>query len=313
MNRIANILVFVDPTVAGHPAIDKAALLASRLNARLELYICDTRATREMRLLQAQRQDPGSSVTMNLKPMLEELARPLRDRGIDVCTECEYADVLHEGLIDRAKRTTADLIVKDTHHHTLAQRTFLTNTDWELIRGSPVPLLLAKERPWHSPPLVLAALDPSQVNDKPESLDQEILDHAQLFAQRLGGELHAAHAYIPLTIAATADAVLSPMAMTMDPSIFELEEKQRHARLRAVTERQQIPAERLHLELGVASEVLPNLALHIQADMLVMGAVTRRGLARVFVGSTAERVLERLPCDVLVVKPTDFAAALPIA
>jgi nucleotide-binding universal stress UspA family protein len=34
-------------------------------------------------------------------------------------------------------------------------------------------------------------------------------------------------------------------------------------------------------------------------------------LRRVFIGSTAERVLEYLPCDVLVVKSPDFAASLP--
>ncbi|HEU4604588.1 MAG TPA: universal stress protein [Steroidobacteraceae bacterium] len=313
MNRICNILVFVDPTVAAHPCVDKAAALASKFNARLELYVCDTRVTRDMRLMRAREQNPNAALTVNLKPMLEELARPLRQRGIDVCTECEYASVLHEGLIDRAKRTIADLIVKETHHHSLAQRTFLTNTDWELIRGSPIPLLLTKERPWHSLPRILAALDPAVVNDKPESLDQEILDYASQLSQRLGAELHAAHAYVPIAIAATADAVMAPMATTLDPSVFEIEEKQQRTRLRAVTESYRIPPERLHLELGVASEVLPSLAHTINADILVMGAVSRRGLAKIFIGSTAERALERLPCDVLVVKPPDFAAALPIA
>jgi hypothetical protein len=33
-----------------------------------------------------------------------------------------------------------------------------------------------------------------------------------------------------------------------------------------------------------------------------MGAVSRSGLKRVFIGNTAERVLESLTCDVLVVK-----------
>jgi universal stress protein E len=311
MNRICNILVFVDPTVDEHPSVDKAAALAAKLNSRLELYVCDTRATREMRLLESHKQKTDARVTMNLKPMLEALARPLRERGIDVTTECEYANVLHEGLLDRAKRTTADLIVKDTHHHSLAQRTFLTNTDWELIRGSPIPVLLTKERSWQSALRILTAVDPGHVNDKPESLDQEILDHAQLLAKRVGGELHAAHAYVPITIAATADAVLAPMATTLDPSVFELEEKQQRNRLRALTEPYGIGADRLHLELGVASEVLPHLSQQLKADLLVMGAVARRGLAKIFVGSTAERVLERLPCDVLIVKPTDFAAAIP--
>lgn len=311
MNRICNILVFVDPTVSVHPAVDKAAVLAAKLNARLELYVCDTRATRDMRLLESHKQAPHTRATINLKPMLETLARPLRERGIDVTTESEYANVLHEGLLDRAKRTTADLIVKDTHHHTLAQRTFLTNTDWELIRGSPIPVLLTKEYPWQPSPRILAAVDPGHVNDKPESLDQEILDRAQSLAKQLGGELHAAHAYVPLTVAATADAVLAPMATTLDPSVFELEEKQQHDRLRALTEPYGIGANKLHLELGVASEVLPHLSKQLDADLLVMGAVARRGLAKIFIGSTAERVLERLPCDVLVVKPTDFAGAIP--
>jgi universal stress protein E len=39
-----------------------------------------------------------------------------------------------------------------------------------------------------------------------------------------------------------------------------------------------------------------------------MGAVSRSGLKRVFIGNTAERVLDALPCDVLVVKPAHFAS-----
>jgi len=42
-----------------------------------------------------------------------------------------------------------------------------------------------------------------------------------------------------------------------------------------------------------------------------MGAISRSGLKRIFIGSTAEDVLERLPCDALIVKPPDFASALP--
>jgi len=41
-------------------------------------------------------------------------------------------------------------------------------------------------------------------------------------------------------------------------------------------------------------------------DVMVMGAVSRRGLDRIFLGSTAERVLDRLPCDLLIVKPEGF-------
>ena len=48
------------------------------------------------------------------------------------------------------------------------------------------------------------------------------------------------------------------------------------------------------------------MARELGAGILVMGAVSRSGLKRVFIGNTAERILESLPCDVLVIKPEDF-------
>ena len=62
-------------------------------------------------------------------------------RRSDITTEVGRVDPLHEALVDRVKRTSAELVINDTHRHTLAQRTLLTNTDWEVIRGCPVPLL----------------------------------------------------------------------------------------------------------------------------------------------------------------------------
>ena len=48
------------------------------------------------------------------------------------------------------------------------------------------------------------------------------------------------------------------------------------------------------------------IARKVSADLVVMGAVSRSGLKRLFIGNTAERVLNMLPCDVLVVKPAHF-------
>jgi len=39
---------------------------------------------------------------------------------------------------------------------------------------------------------------------------------------------------------------------------------------------------------------------------VVMGAVSRSAVARLFIGHTAERVIDELECDVLVVKPRRF-------
>jgi universal stress protein E len=41
-----------------------------------------------------------------------------------------------------------------------------------------------------------------------------------------------------------------------------------------------------------------------------MGAVSRSALKRLFIGNAAERVLDRLDCDVLIVKPRGFKSGV---
>jgi universal stress protein E len=47
-------------------------------------------------------------------------------------------------------------------------------------------------------------------------------------------------------------------------------------------------------------------AAETRSAMVVMGALARSGLKRLLIGNTAERLLDHLPCDLLVVKPVGF-------
>ncbi|HEX2493683.1 MAG TPA: universal stress protein, partial [Steroidobacter sp.] len=297
MNRINNILVIVDPTATEHPAIEKATVLAAKLNARLELFVCDTKAAREARMALHARMQPGRPFLLDVKEALESLARPLRDRGLDVTAETECDDPLHVGLVSRAKRTSADLVLKDTHHHSLARRTFMTNTDWNLIRSCPVPLMLTKAKPWAAHPRVLAAIDPGHANDKPAALDQRILDHAAALCKALDGELHVFHAYVPIAVIAAATGGTPPMALSISPEELAIEEATKRKDLLQLVAPYGVGPAHIHLEVGSPGELIPRAAETLNADVVVMGAVSRSGLKRMFVGATAEDALERLPCD----------------
>ena len=43
-------------------------------------------------------------------------------------------------------------------------------------------------------------------------------------------------------------------------------------------------------------------------DLVVMGTVGRSGISGMLIGNTAERVLRKLPCSVLAVKPEGFVS-----
>jgi universal stress protein E len=311
VNPIRSILVIVDPSASEHPAVAKAAVLAEKFSARLELFACDTKASRNIRQAESARRPTRSPHDTDLKAMVERLAAPLRERGLDVTTESVSGEPLHTVLLERVKHTCAELVVKDTHHHTLAQRTFLTNTDWELIRGCPAALLLTKPKSWTAAPRICAAVDPGHEDDKPRLLDHCILDTAAALAQRLGGELHVVHAYIP-----TAIAVVSASEPTLMFDVpVELQATERRAKLKelmSITSDHRVMEANVHLEAGGTAEVLCRLATELQVDIMAMGAISRSAVKRAFVGSTAESVLEHLPCDLLIAKAPNFAELLPL-
>jgi len=64
--------------------------------------------------------------------------------------------------------------------------------------------------------------------------------------------------------------------------------------------------DKAHLIAGLTHEELPAIAEKVGADVVVMGAVARNRWKRLFIGATAERTLEHLPCDLLIVKPDWF-------
>jgi len=311
VNPIRNILAIVDPTREEQPAVFKAALLAERFEAKLELFACDTKASLSTRHLTHARKRPGIPFAADLRPQLEKLAMSIRTRGLEVATSTlPVVDNLPTTILRHAS-ATADMVVKDTHHHSIARRTFLSNTDWHLIRECSVPLLLAKSRPWAQRPQIVAAVDPSHVNDKPAVLDRRILDYASVIAEQVGGELHVAHAYLPESIVTRAIAGEAPVVEVLANEALQLEEQRQRAQVMSALDGLQIAPANIHVKIGSAIELLTQLAETFPADVMVMGAISRSALGRAFIGSTAEDILERLACDALIVKTPDFGESLP--
>lgn len=292
------ILVVVDPTSAEQPAVERAAWMAEQLSARLELFICDFDP--EI--------DAGSSSTVwidqpvrenmlsRLKEKLESLAVPLRERGLDVAIDVAWNHPLVEGIVSKVEDCQPWLVAKDTHYHNVLKRTILSNTDWHLIRTCPVPLLLVKPQPMADKLKVFAAVDPMHTHDKSAELDDDIVNLGKTVAEGLGGQLHVVHTFsMPFVTSDIPEG--APMA-----DLKENVEQQHRTAFAEFLSRHVIAQDRAHLEEGAAYKKLPEITEREGAGIIVMGAVSRSGIDKVFVGSTAERVLDRLPCDLLIVK-----------
>jgi universal stress protein E len=288
------ILVVIDAGAASNqPALARAAWLAQRAGARLELFACEYDP--DVRVSGA-----GAGIRDRLVERqcanLESLAAPLRAQGIGVSVDVVWDHPFEAAILAKAAAHDYWLVAKDAHHHNLAQRTLLTNVDWHLIRECPVPLLLVKDRKLAAEPNVLAAVDPLNEHDKPAALDERIYTFSAELARVLRGHLHVVHAYA------------TPLGAELPPDSVKLIADQHRAAMKTFLDTHAALEGRPHLYEGAAHECLQQAAKEHAADFVVMGAVARRGLKRLFIGSTAERVLDRLPCDLVIIKPLEFEA-----
>jgi universal stress protein E len=315
MQNISQILCVIDPTSDPQPAMHRAAWLAAKTGAELELFICyyNEYLSGERLFDSPSLEKARQEIISGQEKRLESLAEPLRNSGIVVKTTAVWDHPLYEGIVRHAAATGADVVFKDTHHHSAIARALLTNTDWNLIRACAAPLWLVKPRDVSDKPVFVAAVDPLHEHDKPAELDDQILDLGKTLAQAAGAELRAFHSYDPrMAIAgATANAYI-PVSIPFE----ELEEQiiaDHKKRFDEIAEKHKIDASNAHLVAGLIHEELPEFCRNIDAAVVIMGAVSRNRWKRLFIGATAERTLEHLPCDLLIVKPDWFSIPDEIA
>lgn len=280
MRPIETIVVIVDGQATHQAGLAKAALLAQKYQTRMDLFAY-------------------GGVTLST---LESLARPLRDRGLEVTTTTVFADSLSAALAERLRYQRAKFVVKDVARSASSRRAALTQTDWELMRTCPVPLLLSKPTLWSERPQICAAIDPGHDDEGFASLDDLLMDEGAMLAGSLGGQLHVLHAYIPPTFVMTTplDDVLRAVKLSQ-----KLMTTQPHAKLRELrtfASGYDVPPSHVHFSNGPACEVLAGFVAQLGASVVIMGRGSRAALRGDVIGSTAEGLLRNTPCDALVVK-----------
>jgi universal stress protein E len=308
MHELSKILAVIDPTVKDQPGMHRAAWLAKKSGAELELVICyyNEYLSGDRLFDSPSLEKARSEVISNHSRHLEELAEPLRAQGIVVTTSAGWDHPLYEGIVRHAVASGADLVIKDTHHHSAVARALLTNTDWNLIRTCPVPLWLVKPVDVADQPVFVAAIDLMNEHDKPAALDDDILQTSKFIADKVGGHVHAFHSYDPRIAVATATAnAYIPVSLPFDEIEQQMHEDHQK-RFHEITSFHGIEDDKSHLVAGLTHEELPIVADELKAAVVVMGAVSRNRWKRLFIGATAERTLEHLPCDLLIIKPDWF-------
>src|SRR4051812_5141445 len=245
MPKPPQLLVVIDPTASAQPALERAAWLARRLSARLELSINDYDPV----IGQAGTPARGSDAAAKARAahldsrlgLLRALAAPLQAEGLDVSIDARWDHPLAEAIVRKTIESHADIVVKDSHYHSALKRSLFTNTDWGLIRNCPAKLLLVKSHVTAEKLRVIAAIDPLHERDAGATLDKRILETAAAVSSAVGAELHVLHAFdITPVIAASTEAMMMPMALPIT-DIADAMSAEHAAAVYALTDSMKVP------------------------------------------------------------------------
>lgn len=324
MKRFKRILCVVDPRQPADTVLERAVSLARNNQATLTVVCVAPRVTAGIGMpdggpISAELQGAESA---NWRRQLENAVAPFRSRiPIDamVLMGTVFLEVIREVL-----RHGHDLVIKAPEDPAWLDHLFGSD-DMHLLRKCPCPVWLVKHSPSKSYRRILAAVDVDADHSAPElairhELNVEILELAVSLALSDFAELHVGHAWEAIGESAMRGASLRRPDAEVDAYVERV--RCQHiegldALLNDVTHSQGSDTVRFlnpckHLIKGRARIEIPALAESLAVDLVVMGTVARTGVAGLFIGNTAEAILEQIECSVLAIKPAGFVTPVTL-
>lgn len=204
----------------------------------------------------------------------EQIRSVLNDAGVEHLIEVSWSSEWQESIMQAAKRAGADLIYLPVHAKTSNRRFLFTESKWELLKGASSPVVLIRPGAREERKTVLAAVNFQATRSVQIELNEKILATARYISEVYGADMHVVNGYL--------DSMNYPD----------------RGRLANETG---VPADHIHVDNGYTSDVVAKVAEEISADLVVMGTLGQNGMTKSRRGNTAERLIDALDTDVMVI------------
>ena len=268
-------------------ALFKAAELALKTNASIEAFACTYLTDKEMNQHSSRQEAKRTTMETLMHWNTNEIA-PVTKKGIAVYTHIEWNSEYAKAVCYRAKAIRSNIIVatkatgndRDDNGHD-------HNDEQILLRYAPCPVFLVHpiKRPFGG--IVLAAVDTQTMDDAHHALNNAILAAAFNLAEDTNSKVHL------VCVLDEEKAVATHLGFEYLEDVSAEQAK--------IAERFNIPLNQVHVQLGNPQVIIKERTETLDTDILVIGTKARKGIAGIFIGNTAEKVLSKIICDVLVV------------
>ena len=209
-------------------------------------------------------------------------------------------------IIREVLRNEHDLVMTTAEGRGGLKERLFGSTTMHLMRKCPCPVWVIKPSQPERYTRILAAVDPAPLDEGQFAVNIKIMDLATSLARRQQCELVVVHTW---TFAAEHSLRSGYVGPSVEVDKWVDDARDLHRR-RLAELLQPYPLQELKTQVymlkGEPGHLIPELAAKMEVGLIVMGTVSRTGVAGLLIGNTAERILRQVDCSVLTVKPDGF-------
>ncbi|MEL6208018.1 MAG: universal stress protein [Pseudomonadota bacterium] len=301
-------------------ALESAFALAQTHDASLEVIACVEPPSDLSLLSRLSGADSDRLIAAAVARSREEiearLAELIPDRSVPLSVS---VGKVYLEVIRHVANSGCDVVVKQAEPLVGVDRFLFASTDQHLLRKCPCSVWLQTDSAPKRPRRILAAVDldlwDAEEPKTLEDLNRRVIDAACILAGAPDTEITVLHAWdAPAEGMVWAFSDGSGSRLNADRYVNEILETRHEAMRRFIAQVRSEdgfrPSLVPRLARGSPETVIYKQSREMRADVVVMGTVARTGLSGVFIGNTAENIINGLDCPVLAVKPEGFQSPL---
>lgn len=198
-----------------------------------------------------------------------------------------------EGMLNEANSGNFDLIIKGANHHGLLDSIIFTPHDWNLLRHSNIPVVIAKEHTWDANSTIIVAVD--FTSGEKQLMNVLLLREAQLLSTITGAPIHLVNG---------APVVLPTVMLEVPnyaPELYAESILAEHKRrIIEFAHHHNIADDHCHIAEGMPDDVLPKLCQKLHASTVFIGSHGRSGVGAALIGNTCEEIVDFINADLFV-------------
>ncbi len=295
---MTNILIVIDPEESNYTALERIKEIPATADVdyKVDLYFNAAPVTARRANLNSLREGIAAN-----QAAVDKLVAPYKDMGYRITTSVIQIHRLYEDIIKSARDYKADFVFKSVRQHAPLKRMFYTSTDWNLIRMCPTALLLVRDQGTVRGKPVIASVNIDDEDPEHQELNRIVLAQANALAEVLGAKVHLIYAYGPAVV----------MGDGADPMAYQIAKDKHDAefkKAKALASANNVLASNTKLREGTPETIVTEYGEEISAGIIVLGTVARSGASGLFIGNTAESMLEKTHRDMFVIKLESFVS-----